>query len=87
MVHFQEQDILNCQTISVSVEHYVSIAVDTLMRIPKENMERFIILTMCNSLCNEIGFEIHTMFDKGEVPPYLINKESEKCLDNLKSDT
>ena len=103
MIRFYDRDILNCQTIEVCIEQFISVAYDHLKDIPPDQIEKYLTEIICKQVCKEIQYDIHEVFEDGDIPIYLktpkqmekeltahlhsILEESDLCLDNLKSDT
>lgn len=68
MIRFYERDILNCQTIQVCIEQFISIAYDHLKDVPPEYIETYLTEVICKHVCKEIQYDIHKAFEDGDIP-------------------
>lgn len=71
MIRFYERDILNCQTIEVCIEQFISVAYDHLKDVPPDQLETYLTETICQHVCKEIQYDIHKAFVDGDIPIYL----------------
>lgn len=73
MIHLYDRDILNCQTIEVCIEQFISIACEHLKDIPPDQIEKYLTEIICKQVCKEIQYDIHEKFEEDDIPIYLKN--------------